>query len=155
MQGRGEYLTKEKFEELSQELDHLKKVRRREVAESLEYAKSLGDLAENAEYHEARGAQAALEDRIMRLEAMLKSAVIMAEKHGDVVGVGSTVTVRRAGTKENITYKLVGSEESDIAAGKLSIHSPLGDALMDKKKGETFTFLTPKGKAEYAVVEIE
>src|SRR3989344_1971245 len=104
-----QYLTQEKFEELKKELEQLKSVRRREVAEHLEYAKSLGDLAENAEYHEAREEQANVEDRIKKLEAILVSAVIMELRHTEVVDIGSTVSLKKAGGGTEATYKIVGS----------------------------------------------
>lgn len=150
-----EYLTKEKFAELQKELEYLKTTRRKEIAESLEYAKSLGDLAENAEYQEARAAQAGLEERIAKLESMLKSVVIMESRRGgDVVGVGSTVTVVRASETKRMTYKVVGSEESDLANGKISLHAPLGAALIGKKRGDSFSVKTPSGEMEYQVVQI-
>ena len=89
------YLTKEKFEELKKELDYLRTIKRKEVAENLEYAKGLGDLSENAEYHEARDTQAAVEDRIARIEMMLKSASIVSAHGTDVVSIGSEVTVEK------------------------------------------------------------
>jgi transcription elongation factor GreA len=154
-----EYLTQEKYDELSQELDQLKKVKRKEVAEDLEYAKSLGDLSENAEYHEARDLQANIEDRILKLESMLKNAVIMSIHHTDAVGIGSTVLVQREenGKSEGLAQKfeIVGSEESNIQQGKLSIHSPLGEAMMGKKKDESFSFLSPRGKMSYKIINIE
>ncbi|OHA20104.1 MAG: transcription elongation factor GreA [Candidatus Taylorbacteria bacterium RIFCSPHIGHO2_01_FULL_45_63] len=150
-----EYLTKERFEELSKELDQLKKVKRREVAESLEYAKSLGDLSENAEYHEARDMQAEIEDRIAKIENVLKSAEIVSDTHSDKVTVGSTVVLQRAGDKGEQTFTIVGSEEIDVSLGKVSIHSPLGDAIVGKKKGDTFSFSTPKGKVEYKITAIK
>lgn len=150
-----EYLTKEKYNELNAELGNLKKNRRKEVADNLEYAKSLGDLSENAEYQEAREMQATIEERIVKLETILKSAVIVADRHTDTAGVGSLVTVRKEGTKESKQYKIVGSEETNTAEGKISNRSPLGIALMGKKKGESFSFSTPKGKVNYEVVSIE
>ncbi len=150
-----EYLTKEKFKELGLELEHLKKVRRKEIAESLEFAKSLGDLAENAEYHEARTMQAEIEDRITKLELILKSAEIVAPHHSSVVDVGSTVVVQKEGEKTKNTYKLVGLEESNTSEGKISFRAPLGQAMMGKKKGDSFSFLTPKGKMNYKVIDIE
>ena len=90
-----EYLTQEKFDEFKKELSQLKNVRRKEVAESLEYSKALGDLAENAEYHEARDMQATIEDRIAKLEEILESAILVSEKHGDTVSIGSSVTVKK------------------------------------------------------------
>src|SRR3989344_1894464 len=108
-----EYLTKEKFAALELELEHLKTVRRKEVADSLEYAKSLGDLSENAEYQEAREMQENLEERIGKLELVLNSAVIVSEHKGDIVGVGSTVTVQHEGESDRKRYLIVGSEESN------------------------------------------
>ncbi|MDO8565526.1 MAG: transcription elongation factor GreA, partial [bacterium] len=99
MQTDQEYLTKEKFKELEKELEYLKTIKRKEVAESLEYAKSLGDLSENQEYQEARDAQAVLEDRIGRLENILKSASIVSANQSSVVGVGSLMTVERESDK--------------------------------------------------------
>lgn len=154
MADKPEYLTKEKFDELTKELEHLKSDRRREVAEHLEYAKSLGDLAENAEYHEARSEQANLEDRIMKLEMMLKSAVIVSHTDAtDVVDIGSIVTIEKGGVAT--TYTIVGSEEADIASGKLSLNSPLGECLLGKKKSETVSCKTPNGMVKYTVKDIK
>ena len=146
------FLTPEKFEELKAELENLKTVRRKEIAESLEYARSLGDLSENAEYQEARDMQAAIEERIGHLETVIKEAKIVAHtKKGDVVGLGSLVTIQKDGEKENRTYTIVGSEEANIHEHKLSYLSPLGEALMGKTKGDSFTFETPAGKQTYKV----
>ncbi len=150
-----EYLTKEKFTELTNELEVLKKNKRKEVADNLEYAKSLGDLSENAEYQEARELQASIEERIQKLETILKSALIVNSRHTDTIGVGSEVTVRKESAKESQTYKIVGSEETNMALGKISNRSPLGTALMGKKKGDKFAFATPKGKVNYEVVSVK
>ncbi len=150
----GEYLTKEKFEELKQELDNLKSTKRKEIADSLEYAKQLGDLSENAEYQQAREMQATTEERIAKLESILKSAVIVALHHSDKVEIGSIVTVVKEGDKEKKNFKIVGSEEADTLQGKISYVSPLGSALMGKKKGESFSFSTPKGSVNYKIVDI-
>lgn len=155
MAEKKEYLTKEKFDELSKELEHLRTERRKEVADHLEYAKSLGDLSENAEYQEAREEQAMIEDRIMKLEMILKMAVIVADQHGETVSIGSTVVIEKEVDGKKFKYKMVGSEESDISAGKLSIRSPLGEAVLEKKKGDKFSFRTPSGVMHYKVVEIE
>lgn len=152
---RKEYLTKEKHEELKAELENLKKNRRKEVADNLEYAKSLGDLSENAEYQEAREMQATIEERILKLEEVLKSAVIVSDRHTDTVGVGSKVTVGKKGDKTRKQYRIVGSEEANTAEGKISNRSPLGSALIGRKKGEEFSFRTPKGNVTYEVVSIE
>ena len=150
-----EYLTKEKFDKLMLELDELKTVRRKEVAENLEYAKSLGDLSENAEYHQAREMQAGIEDRINKIESILKTAEIVAPHHSTVIDVGSTVVLEKEGEKDRRKLTLVGSEESDIARGKISFRSPMGKAMLGKKKGDVFSFPTPKGKMSYKVIDIE
>ncbi len=150
-----EYLSKEKFQELKIELENLKTKKRKEIAEELEFAKSLGDLSENAEYHEARESQAALEDRIANLESILANAEIVGAHHSNQVEVGSTVHVKKTGDKAEKTYIIVGSEEADMLAGKISFKSPLGQALLGKKKGEEFTFKTPVGEAKYTITSIE
>lgn len=150
-----QYLTKEKFQEFKAELDFLRTERRKAVAENLEYAKKLGDLAENAEYHEARQEQAEVEDRINHLENLIKTASIVDDQHGDIATVGSTVKVQKVGEKEIRTYKIVGSEEADMTHGKVSNLSPLGASLLGKKKGTNFSFTTPKGKAAYTLISIE
>ena len=150
-----EYLTKEKYDKFVKELDNLKKVRRKEVAESLEYAKSLGDLSENAEYHEARDMQATIEDRISHLESVLKTAKIVSSHNTDTVTIGSTVTVKKEGSNEEKIYTLVSAEESDITTGKISVNSPFGQAIMGSKKNEVFTFNTPAAPTTYKVNDIE
>ncbi len=153
-------MSQEKFEELTHELDDLRTTRRREVAEQLEYARSLGDLSENAEYQEAREMQAAVEERISKLEQILKNAKITKGGKGDGVGMGSMVTVEPLGNpstslKVKHTYTIVGAEEANIIEGKVSYHSPLGAALMGKKKGDEFSFHTPKGTQKYKILKVE
>lgn len=155
MHGEPEYLTKEKFNELQKELELLKTVKRKEVAEALEYAKSLGDLSENQEYQEARDTQAVLEDRIKRLEQVLKSASIVSTQSSSNVGVGSVVTVEKEFDKTRKSYTIVGSEEADASAGKISMKSPLGVAAMGKSKGEAFSFETPAGTMSYKIIDIK
>lgn len=149
------FLSQEKFEELKAELEHLRTVRRKEVAEQLEYARSLGDLSENAEYQEARDMQAAIEERITHLEQVIKSAKILPHtKKGDIVGLGSQVTIQKMQDETKLSYKIVGSEEANIHEHKLSYLSPLGEALMGKTRGDEFTFQTPSGKQSYKVLEV-
>lgn len=148
-----EYLTQEKFDEFTKELHELKSVKRKEVAEALEYAKQLGDLSENAEYHEARDTQATVEDRIAKLEILLKHAVIVTGNHAGSVGVGSQVTVEKDGKKSIFT--IVGTEESDVSQNKISIKSPFGIAVLGKKKGDDFSFDAPSGQIKYKVVEVK
>lgn len=150
-----QYLTKEKFKEFKDELDFLRTTRRKEVAENLEYAKSFGDLSENAEYQEARELQASVEDRIMRLEMTLKSAVLLSDRHDATIGVGSTVIVKKMEEKDTREYKIVGSEEADMMSNKISNLAPLGVALMGKKKGESVVVKTPKGDISYSIIEIK
>ncbi|MEK9167905.1 MAG: transcription elongation factor GreA [Patescibacteria group bacterium] len=149
------YLSKQKHKELTSELTNLKTARRKEVAEKLEYAKSLGDLSENAEYHEAREDQANVEKRILEIETTLKNAEVVEKHHSNAVEVGSVVIVQKDGDKEKRNYQIVGSTEANSASGKISHVSPLGEALMGKKKGDTAIFQSPKGKVQYKVVDIE
>lgn len=148
-------VSQEKFDEMLAELETLKTVRRTEIAKNLEYARSLGDLSENAEYQEARELQAATEERIRKLEELVKRAHIMTDgKKKDVVGFGSKVVIKKEGSPESHEYTIVGSEEADMRARKLSHVSPLGAAIMGKKKGEVFTFETPNGKQTYAIEKV-
>lgn len=147
-------MTRETYESLERELQSLVSVRRKEVAAALESAKAQGDLSENAEYHEARDEQAMVEHRIGQIEAMLKAAEIVERHSSDLVEVGATVTVKKPDGKKAV-YVLVGTEEADIAAGKISYQSPLGQALMGKRKGECAIVNTPKGEVCYDIVEIK
>lgn len=149
------YLSREKFDELTKELEHLKTVRRREIAEQLEYARSLGDLSENAEYEEARNLQAATEDRIRAVEEQLSRARIIEHTKGSNVSLGSHVTIQKMGEKEEHTYEVVGSAEANMQDRKISHLSPLGSALMGKKKGDQFSFNTPKGAQKYKIVAVK
>ena len=155
MSDEHEYLTKEKFEEFKNELEYLKSTRRKEVAENLEYAKSLGDLSENAEYHEARDVQAALEDRIARLERMLKNSTIISSHNTNTVSLGSIITVNKEGEKDKKVFTIVGSEEADTKEGKISLRSPFGAAVLGKKKGDAFSFSTPSGTMTYKITDIK
>jgi transcription elongation factor GreA len=148
-----QYLTSEKYAELKKELERLRTDRRKEVAEHLEYAKKLGDLSENAEYHQAREEQAEVEDRISRLENLLKDVVITdSGSSTEIVTVGSTIRVVKEGDNhKSYLYTIVGSEEADMAHGKISNMSPLGVALLGKKVGDKVSISTPKGKAVYSI----
>lgn len=154
MDTQKEYLSREKHDKLKEELDFLTSVRRKEIAEALEQAKALGDLSENAEYHSARETQAATEERIMVLEEILKNAVIVGGRHKtDAVGIGSVVKIKCG--KDEKSFTIVGSEEADIGAGKISNRSPLGEAMMGKKKGDSFTYTTPAGEKKCEILEIK
>lgn len=153
MQNEVQYLSKEKFEELQAELSKLKTSERKEVAATLEYAKSLGDLSENAEYQEARDKQADIEDRIKELENMLKNAVIVSKKNSDVIDIGSVVSVKKDGGEEK-TYTIVGGEEANAEMGKISHHSPIGGSLLGHKKGDKVTVTTPRGEIVYSITKV-
>lgn len=150
-----EFLTKEKFDELTLELNVLTTEKRREIAKALEEAKALGDLSENAEYHAARDAQAALEDRIRVIEEMLHSAKIVDEAAHTkgIAGIGSIVKVKL--TVGEKTFTIVGAEEADIPAGKISNQSPLGAAIMNKTKGDSCEYETPAGKQKCVIVDVK
>lgn len=148
-------LSQEKFEEIHKELQHLETTKRTEIAKSLEYARSLGDLSENAEYQEARELQASIEERISHLGDLIKNAKVMESSNKkDIVGFGSIVSICNEVDKEVHEYTIVGSEEADMRERKLSHLSPLGSALIGKKKNEVFTFETPNGKQTYTVKKI-
>ena len=150
-----QYLTAEKFAELEKELDHLKSERRKEVAEHLEYAKKLGDLSENAEYHQAREEQAEVEDRIARLENLLKNTSIVSPSLSDTVVIGSTVRLEKSGDNKSLIFTIVGSEETDMSHGKISNLSPIGSAILGHKKGDSVPVTTPKGVVTYFIAVIK
>ena len=150
-----QYLTKEKHKELQAELHELETVKRKEVAEKLRFAKSLGDLSENAEYHDARNQQGEVESRINYLTELFKNVEIVKAHHSDVAEAGSIVTIRKKGEKEKHKYQLVSSEEADVTENKISYDSPLGSSMMGKKKKETFSFESPKGTVDYTIVDID
>lgn len=148
-------VSQEKFDEMIKELEHLKTVRRTEIAKNLEYARSLGDLSENAEYQEARDLQAATEERIKKLEDLVKNTKIVTDgKKKSEISFSSKVSIKREGSDEVHEYVIVGSEEADMRMKKLSHVSPLGSALMGKKKGDVFTFETPSGKQTYTIEKV-
>lgn len=150
-----EFLTQAKLQELQDELENLKTNRRKEVAEALEYAKSLGDLSENAEYQQAREDQANCEDRIREIESIIKNAVIAEGNSTDVVNVGSALELTQDGSKTVFNYTIVGSEESDPANGKISNESPLGKALIGLAKGDAVNIKTNNGDKVYKIKSIK
>lgn len=144
--------TKEGMQKLKDELEYLKTVRRREVAEELKQAISFGDLSENASYEEAKKAQGFLEGRILELEQLIKTAKVVEKTGTGWVQIGSTVLLSTDGIKE--TFKIVGATEADPIAGKISFESPLGKTLMDKPQGATIEIETPRGKMKYKIIGI-
>lgn len=147
------YLSEEGLAELKKELEDLSLVKRREIAERIKEAKSLGDLSENAEYQEAKEAQAANEGRIAELEDLLRRAVLIKKRDGlERVWIGATVEVKSGLKRQSFT--IVGSEESDPERGLISNESPLGQAFLGKKIDEEVDVATPKGKVRYKIVAI-
>lgn len=146
------YVTEKRLDELKVELERYKTVRRREVAQSLREAKDLGDLSENSAYDEARIEQERVELHIGELEDMVKHAIIITKQKSDVVTIGASIVVKKR-TKE-FTYEIVGSEEADPTAGKISNSSPLGQAFLGKKVGDKVTVMTPAGEFAYEIVQI-
>jgi len=149
-----DYITEEKKKVLEEELKDLKGPKRKEILEALQYAKSLGDLSENAEYHQTREDQGKLEARIQKIEQILQSSQVAYPNNGDVINIGSKVVVQKEGIKEEKTYQIVGSEEADMAQGKISNRSPFGDALFGKKKGDSISFSTPNGVVNYKIISV-
>ena len=150
------YLTKQGYERLEEELHHLRTVRRKEIARRLELALEEGPLLENAELEDARNEQAFIEGRILMLERMLGSAVIIKESEGphEKVEVGSHVTITE-GNGSPETYRIVGSAEADPTKGLISNASPLGRAMMGCKIGDRVTIKAPDGKLEFKIVGIQ
>ncbi len=149
-------LTPEGLKKLEQELDHLKSVRRKEVAERIKMAISYGDISENSEYDDAKNEQAFVEGRIITLEKMLRNARIINDDEVDteVVGIGSKVTLKDIEFDDIVEYTIVGSAESDPAANRISNESPVGRALLGKKKGDRVTVNVPAGVIEYEILDI-
>lgn len=149
-----ELLTRENKEALEAELKELSGPKRREIISTVEYAKSLGDLSENAEYHAAREAQGKLEDRIQQIEYTLKHAEIVEKPSDGSIAVGSVVVIQKVGESNTRTFQIVGSEETDMLSGKISYKSPIGKALSGYKAGDTVTVSTPKGDMEYKIISV-
>lgn len=153
-----QYLTEEKFAELEKELNFLKTERRKEVAEHLEYAKKLGDLSENAEYHQAREEQAEVEERIRHLEELLKNSSLIKKggsSAGGVITIGTTFRLQKEGDNKSYLYTIVGSEEANLNHGKISNMSPLGSTLLGHKAGDTVKVSTPKGMVTYTIATLK
>ena len=149
-------MTREGYDSLNAELEHLITVVRKENAERLKEAISLGDISENAEYDAAKDAQAETEERISDIEEILRTAVIVDEtdESDDSVQTGRTVTIQDLDTKEKSTYKIVGTTEADPLNGKLSNASLVGGHLIGRKAGDIVEFMVPDGMAKYEILEV-
>lgn len=146
-------ISQEGYDKLQKELDYLSQVKRREIAERIERAKELGDLSENAEYSEAKDAQALNEGRILELSNTLKNVTVVDSSGSkSEVMMGSTVTVKSDGKEK--TYTIVSFNEADPLNGLISNESPLGLAFIGKKKGDEVSVETPRGTINYKIVRI-
>ena len=153
MNNKPAYLSKDGLEQIRQELEELVNVRRAEVASRIHEAKEHGDISENAEYEDAKNEQAFVEGRIQSLSALVKNAVVIEENHSTThVQIGSTVTLQSDDGKEKFT--IVGSAEAAPAEGRISNESPVGRALLGRKKGDTVVVTVPAGDTSYKIVSI-
>lgn len=149
-------ITKEGYEALKKELEHLKTVERPQNIRAIEEARAHGDLSENAEYHAAKERQSFIEGRMGELGYKLSSATVVDPDKApkDRVVFGCTMVLENIDTGESIEYQLVGPDEFDISKGRISIASPLGKAILGKKPGDEITLVAPGGKRSYELVEI-
>lgn len=154
MSSQPSYLTPEGEARLREELDNLKGSGREELSRRLRSAIQMGDLSENADYHKAKEDQGFLEGRIQELEAILRNAIIIEKGRGDLVTIGSHVTIQEEGSAPE-TYHLVGPTEADPRSGRISHESPIGKALLDKKVGEVANVDTPGGIIAFRILKIE
>ena len=150
-------LTPQGYENLKRELDLLRTEKRREIAERIRVAREFGDIAENAEYDDAKNEQAMLEHKIAQLEERLLNARVIdtGEVDTSVVSIGSVVRLRDLDAKQTVEYHIVGSAEANPAEQKLSNESPVGKAIMGRKKGETVEVAVPRGTIKYKIMEIK
>jgi transcription elongation factor GreA len=150
-------MTAKRLAELRAELEHKEKVERSALAARLKAAIEMGDLSENADYHDAKETQGFLEGRIQELQAMILGAEIIEENEAPtgVVQLGSRITVVETGESDPETFFLVGKVEANPREGKISNESPLGSALLGKKVGQTVKISTPSGESQFKVLKIE
>lgn len=151
------YLTEDGLKKVKEELEYLKTIRRREVAQMIAEAKAEGDISENAGYDEAKTQQGFLEGKIRELENVVKKAEVITEDKAakNSVVLGRTVIVREVGTDFEEKYSIVGSLEADPANGRISNESPMGKALLGKKKGAKVNVETPGGEITFEIVRVE
>ena len=150
-------LTPEGYEKLKQEIAYLSNEKRREVADRIRIAREFGDIAENAEYDDAKNEQALLEHRLAQLEERLRNARVITKKEisKDSVSIGSRVKLRDVDAKETIEYHIVGSAEANPSENKLSNESPVGKAIIGRKKGETVEVAAPRGTLKFKIMDIQ
>lgn len=152
-----ELITPEGLEKLQTEYEYLTETRRREVANRIRQAREFGDISENSEYDDAKNEQYLLERRISEVQRRLRSATVVdpSEANAEAVDLGTRVTLRPAGKKEDKVFQIVGANESDPTSGKLSHSSPVGRAILKRRVGEKVTVSTPRGSTEYEIINVE
>ena len=148
-------ISAEGLAELKAELEHLERTRRKEISERIKTARAFGDLKENSEYHDAKNEQAFLETKIARLRERLHTAVVVEQSDGSAAGFGAQVTLRDEESGKEVVYRLVGATEANLAEGKLSIESPVAQAIVGKAPGDKATVETPRGTRVYTVVSVD
>jgi transcription elongation factor GreA len=150
-------LTPEGYERLKEEIEHLSTTKRREVAERIKQAREFGDIAENSEYDDAKNEQMMLEHRISQLEERLRNARVVeaSEFEKGVVGVGTRVRLKDLDANETTEYQIVGSAEANPAERKLSNESPVGRAIIGRKKGDTVEVAAPRGSLKYKIMDVK
>ena len=150
-------LSPERLKELQEELNYLKTVREKEVAELIKEARSYGDLSENSEYDEAKNEQGRLYSRMAEVEEILANCVVIEEEEteGDYIRMGSTVTVYDKEFEEEQTFRITGSQEADPMNGLISEESPFGKALMGRVEGDEIVVEAPAGAVEYKILKVE
>ena len=150
-------LTKEGYEKLKQEIEYLSTEKRREIADRIRVAREFGDIAENAEYDDAKNEQAMLEHRIAQLEERLLAARVISKKEikSGEVSIGTKVRLKDMDANQTVEYHIVGSAEANPAEHKLSNESPVGKAIMGRKKGEVVEVSAPRGSLKYKILDIK
>ena len=148
-------ISAEGLAELQAELDHLETTRRKEISERIKTARDFGDLKENSEYHDAKNEQAFLETKILKLRERLHTAVIVEEEEGAHARFGSQVKLRDEDSGKELTYRLVGATEASVAEGRLSVESPVAQAIIGKMAGDKVAVPTPRGDRIYSLISVD
>ena len=149
-------ISAEGLAELKAELEHLETQRRKEISERIKIARDFGDLKENSEYHDAKNEQAFLETKIAKLRERLNSAVVVVKTEaGAHAQFGSQVKLRDEDTGKELIYRLVGATEASLAEGKLSVESPVAQAIMGRMPGDKVAVPTPRGNRQYTLISVD
>src|SRR3954471_17707470 len=148
-------ITEQGLADLKAELEHLETTRRKEISERIKIARDFGDLKENSEYHDAKNEQAFLETKILKLRERLHTAVVVEDEEGAHARFGSQVKLRDEDSGKELTYRLVGATEANLADGKLSVESPVAQAVIGKMAGDKLAVPTPRGNRSYTLISVD